>query len=162
MRPFGTPQQLESRRIAIGKALINGEMSIDEAARRCQVSRRTIHTWKSKIQKSGLEGLRLKKHLGRPQRLKAAQVKKLESILEKGALAAGYESELWTQSRIAEVIKKEFDLQYHPKSLSKKLKTMGWSFQKTTMKPKERNDAKIMGWIRRSWPRIKKSPVNFS
>lgn len=49
----------------------------------------------------------------------------LTRILLKGALSCGYSTDLWTTRRVAEVIKKEFGVDYHPNHL--------WRFLTTTV-----------------------------
>jgi transposase len=42
-------------------------------------------------------------------------------------MAYGYPTDLWTCSRIAAVIEKEFAISYHPAHLSRILRSMGYS-----------------------------------
>ena len=74
----------------------------------------------------------------------------------KGARAAGYESDLWTCPRIADVIAEEFGVLYHPNHIGRLLRSLGWSPQRPQRRALERDEERIQGWIRADWPRIKK------
>jgi transposase len=50
---------------------------------------------------------------GRPPKLKAAQQRGLLRVPLKGPLAHGYNTNVWTTARIAEVITREFGVSYH-------------------------------------------------
>jgi hypothetical protein len=65
------------------------------------------------LQERGVEALRAKPHLGRPPRLTADQKQRLAEILRRGARAAGFPTDLWTLRRVAQVIQREFEVQYH-------------------------------------------------
>jgi transposase len=83
----------------------------------------------------------------------------LESLLVKGPREAGYDSDLWTCARVAEVIKSKFGVSYNTEYVSQLLGKLGWSPQKPESRAIERDEAKILGWRRRTWARIKKKPV---
>jgi len=157
MRPFGTPKQLERRRIAIVKMVEEEGMTAAAAAKRGQVSIRSVFNWLQQYRVEGSAGIQAKQHPGHPARLNSFQTKRLEKILLSGARTYGYDSELWTCRRVAEVIKKTFGVEYNVDYVGQILRRMGWSPQRPTKRAIERNESKILGWRRRSWPRIKKS-----
>jgi transposase len=61
----------------------------------------------------GLPGLRPRPIPGRPAYLSAEQKTHLTQVLLRGAVAAGYQNELWTLERIAKVIWQEFHVRYY-------------------------------------------------
>lgn len=157
MRPYGSPKQLESRRIEIVRKIVEEGMQVSEAAKRAQVNPRSIYRWLESYNQGGSMAIKAKKHVGPKPHLNEKQILKLEKILLKGALTYGFDSDLWTLPRMVEVVFKEFGVKYHPYGLGPLLRKRGWSFQKTAIKAKERNEIKIRNWIRCSWPRLKKS-----
>lgn len=157
MRPFGAPKQLEKRRIAIVKMVEEEGMTASDAARRGQVSIRSVFNWLRQYREDGIEGVYAKQHPGHPPRLNTHQTQKLEDILLAGARASGFGSELWTCKRVAEVIQKSFRVEYNVDYVAEVLRRMGWTPQRPTTRAKERDEKKILGWRRRTWPRIKKS-----
>jgi putative transposase len=65
------------------------------------------------------------------------------AVLQRGALASGFDTERWTLRRIARVLRREFGVTYHPHSLSALLGAHGWSPQRPAMRAVERDEALI-------------------
>ena len=73
-----------------------------------------------------------------------------------GPLAAGFETDLWTCPRVAQVVRREFGISYHPDHLGRILHVLGFSPQKPQRRARERDEAAIKRWREKDWPRIKK------
>jgi len=157
MRPPGTAQQLEKRRRRAIQLLKAGK-SLSAAARAVSASVSSVHRWYQTHQEKGLRGLRPRPTPGRPPKLSPSQRRGLVRLLRKGPLAFGYTTDLWTLKRVAEVIEREFAVQYHPCYVWTILVGLGWSCQKPERRARERDEAAIEGWRRRRWPHIKKRP----
>ncbi len=108
--------------------------------------------------KRGAKGIQARPTPGRPPKLDRRQRMRLERLLLKGAWSAGYESDLWTCPRIAELIAEQFGVRYHPDHIGRLLRSLGWSPQRPQRRAAERNEQRIQGWVREDWPRIKKKP----
>lgn len=106
-----------------------------------------------------MEALRSKPHPGRPARLTAEQRQELESVLLKGAMAAGFPTDLWTLPRVAQVIEREFGVKYSPGHVWYILRDMGWSCQKPERRARERDEKAIATWRKDKWAEVKKSPA---
>jgi transposase len=102
-----------------------------------------------------MEGLAAKRHPGPRPRLSEKQKEKLVALLLEGPQAHGYRNDLWTLSRLAQVIENHFGVRYHPAHVWKILHALGWSCQKPERRPKERDDKKIEQWRKETWPHIK-------
>jgi transposase len=61
--------------------------------------------------------------------LKAAQQRRLLRVLLKGPLAHGYNTNVWTTARIAEVISSEFGVNYHRDHVGRLMHSLNWSHQ---------------------------------
>jgi len=120
-----TPAQLEERRMAAARLLRAGRLSQAEIARRMGVSRATVTRWKKLLEQEGIRGLRARPHPGRPSKLSEEQWQHLLQILQRGAIAAGFPTERWTLQQIAEVIRREFGVRSHPRSLGRCLRARG-------------------------------------
>ena len=83
-------------------------------------------------------------------------MRRLLALLLKGALAWGYTTDLWTTSRIAEVIRHEFRVRFHRAHVGRLLARLGWSCQKPERRAIERDEAAIAKWKRYRWMAIKK------
>ena len=87
-----------------------------------------------------------------------AQLALIEKELLRGAAAHGYQTELWSLPRIAELIKKVTGVSYHPGHVWKILHKMNWSLQRPTTRARERNEEKVRQWKSQTWEEEKKTP----
>ena len=113
MRPKGSAAELEARRRR-AVALLRQGRGMSEVARQVGSSPSSVKRWKEVAQQSGRQALAAKPHPGRTPRLSAKEKEKLLQLLLQGATAHGYAGQLWTLSRVAEVIEKHFGVHYHP------------------------------------------------
>jgi len=95
---------------------------------------------------------------GRPPRLTPRQRARLLTLLLRGAMAQGYRMELWTTQRIAEVIAEHFGVHYHRDHVGRLMASLGWSYHKSELRTRERDEAPIARWNRTAWPRRKTTP----
>jgi putative transposase len=151
-----TRGQLEERRLAAGRLLRAGTRSQAEIAAAMGVSRASVTRWKQRLAQRGPRGLRRRRPGGRPSHLSGAQWRALVRMLNRGAVAAGFETEQWTLRRIAVLIARTFGVRYHFRSLGRALRAHGWTPQRPRPQAQERDAALVAAWLRRDWPRIKK------
>src|SRR4029450_9386059 len=78
----------------------------------------------------GAQALKRRPAPGARPRLSEEQRAKVPELLERGAEAHGFRGEVWTCERVAEVIRKEFGVSYHPAHVSRLLKALRHSLQK--------------------------------
>lgn len=157
MRPHGSPQELERRRQRAVKMLQEGA-TITEVARRIGCSHSSVILWRDTVQRRGAEGLKAKPASGRPPKLSRRQWEKVPKLLLRGALAWGYSTDLWTTTRIAQVIQREFRVKFHRAHVGRLSARLNWSCQKPERRALERDEAAIEQWKRHRWPAIKKKP----
>lgn len=155
MRTKGSAEVLEAKRRIAGRLLQEGR-SRGEVARLVKASWNSVNRWQKQIARGGLEALAAKPHPGRPPLLTATQCKRVLRILERGALKAGFENDLWTCPRVSAVIERHFGVQYDDSHVWRLLTKWGWSCQKPQRRAREQDRAAVEQWIRRDWPRIKK------
>ena len=158
MRPTGSPKELERRRLRALALLADG-LLLSEVAQRIGVDRRSVRRWKAAVRKHGEQGVRARAASGRPSRLSPQHKRRLEALLIKGPIAAGFHTDLWTCPRVAEMIKQRFGIDYHVDHVGRLLHDLGWSPQKPTRRAVERDEQEIRRWVREDWPRVKKTPV---
>src|SRR5262245_53309133 len=94
------------------------------------VSQSAVSQWVARGKVGGVAALRTKQAPGAPCRLSDAQRARLLEVLHAGAEAAGFVGAVWTQSRIAVVIKREFGISYHRDHIGRLLRDLRWSLQK--------------------------------
>ena len=159
MRPKGSAKELEQRRrMAIG--LLQQGLKPAQVARAVGTSRASVTRWRQSYRRRGAPGLAGKPHPGRPPRLTARQRKRLVGLLKRGPRRHGYETELWTLRRVAEVIAQEWGVTYHPGHVWYLLRELDWTAQKPERRARERDEPAIARWRAEDWPRIKKRPKN--
>jgi len=157
MRPTGSPGLIADRRRRALDLLDDG-LSLNAVAHRIGCAPSSVMRWRNLRAKRGDGVFKIQLPPGRPSRLDAQQLRKLERILLKGPLAFGYRTDLWTTQRIAEVIESEFGVSYHRDHIGRMMKKLGWSHQKPDRRAIERDDERIQKWKDEDWPRVKKTP----
>ncbi len=142
MRPSSSPHDLERRRVRAVTLLKQGLAPV-EVARRLGVDRRSVRRWRASYERGGATALAAKRAPGRPPRLDHRDKRILAHTLAQGARAVGwYSTDLWTRSRVREVLEYRFDIKYHADHIGRLLRSMGWRYQKP-----ERNKVAI-GWVK--------------
>lgn len=137
--------------------LEKGTKSQAEIARRLGVSEAAVSVWAKKLREQGKESLKPRKASGRPANLTLSAKTKLLEKMKAGAIAAGFETERWTQTRVQKLIEKEFGVHYHQNYISRLLHDLGWSVQQPETRARERDEELIRAWLSKDWNRIKKS-----
>ena len=153
-RPLGTSEELERRRYRAVELVRQGE-SVATVARFLGVHRSSVSRWRKHAIQAGAYALAARPHPHRPARLTDLQLPRLESLLSQGAAAHGWSNHLWTTNRVAILIERQFGIRYHHDHVGRFLrKRLGWSVQKPMRRARERNEAAILDWQSRQFPRI--------
>ena len=153
-RPIGTPQELERRRYRALDLIRQGE-SVATVARFLGVDRSSITRWRQHADRGGRQALAARPHPHRPAQLTDPQLARLERLLSQGAAAHGWSNHLWTTARVAALIERHFGIRYHHDHVGRFLRRrLGWSVQKPMRRARERNEAAVLDWQARQFPRI--------
>lgn len=155
MRPQGTPQQLEKRRLLALRLLKEGKKPAF-VARSLGASKSSVSRWREVYREKGRSGMRPKPIPGRPPRLSDTQKARLAGWLLRNPLAYGYNTDIWTLRRVAHLIEDRLHVRYHPNHVWRLLTGMDWSCQKPEKRARERDEKAIAHWKRYVWPHIKK------
>ena len=151
----GSAAELETRRRLAGRLLLDGR-KIGEVMEIVGVSESSVKRWKRALKQGGMEALKAKPHPGPTPRMNAGQKRRMLRLLVAGPIKAGYRNDLWTCSRVAELIAKKLQVFYHPCHVWKILRSLGWTSQKPEQQAREADDDAIARWRKRDWPRIKR------
>jgi len=123
------------------------------------VTKGAVSQWMTAVADDGMEALYARPHPGGPVKLPFAQRQLIPELLSHGAEAYGFRGEVWTCARVAEVIKWEFGVAYHPAHVSRILKDLKWTPQKPIERASQRNETLIEQWRTDVWPELKKRPA---
>jgi transposase len=143
--------ELEHRRQRAVQAVREGNKPTT-VAKVFGVDRGTVYRWLRRARlPNGLAAI----PLHRPPRLSDPQLAELERLLLPGATRHGWATDLWTATRVAEVIRRQFGITYHPEHVRKILKRrLGWTSQKPKRRARERNRKEVERWLDDEFPRI--------
>ena len=154
--PLKTKDAREYRRLAAWNMYQKGFWQKD-IAEALGVTEGAVSQWINKAKRHGVEALRTRKPTGAPSRLSQQQKDRLVRMLAHGAEAYGFRGGVWTQERIADVIRRYFGVTYHPQHICRVLKACGWSRQTPRKRASQRDEDAIRAWAMETWPALKKS-----
>jgi transposase len=149
--------KLEQRRLE-GARLLKEGLSEAEVARRVGVHRQSVNRWAARLATGGRRALKRASRTGRPPRLAAADLRRIEAGLKRGPQALGYTTSLWTAWRVADLIERACGVKYSTVHAWRILRALGWTPQRPAGRALERNEAAIEHWKRVRWPALKKTP----
>src|ERR671912_3025914 len=108
------------------------------------VSKGAVSQWMKRARDGGgAEALKRRPAPGARPRLSEEQRAKVPELLERGAEAYGFRGEVWTCARVAEVIRTEFGVLYHPAHVSRLVRKLGLSLQKPVLRANQRDEEAI-------------------
>ena len=141
----------------IHAVLLNHQIhSSGEIARILEAPRSKVSLWLGQYEDYGWEALLEGHRSGRPSQLDAPQCQGLCDILDRGPVAYGFVSGVWTSPMIARVIQEEYQVDYHPGHVRKLLKDLGFSVQRPRKRLAKGDPVLQDRWQRYTYPRLKK------
>ncbi len=120
------------------------------------VSKGSVSQWMRRAREGGVQALKRQPAPGAVPRLSEQQRAKIPELLELGAEAHGFRGDVWTCARVAEVIRREFGVSYHPAHVSRLLGALRQSLQKPQRRANQRDEEAIEHWKEKRWPSLKK------
>jgi transposase len=137
-------------------AVVDG-MAIRSVAAALGVDRKTVSRWVSKFRNNGSEALHRRAGSGRPRKLAELTEGELLEIVLQGAMAFGFESDLWTVARLRRVIRDEFRIQISKTTMWRRLRDAGLTYQKPEREYYEIDEATRQKWLRYEVPKIRQA-----
>lgn len=156
-----TKSKLEAgakRRLRAGRLLLAGKTP-PQVAQLVGAPRQTVYRWRAVLESEGIDALREMSKGGRPARLGAEELGRLQVALLEGPTAHGFGTPLWTLKRVRLFIERQFGVRYSEVHVWRLLGQLGFSSQKPERRALERDDAAIEHWKKRTWPGLKKKPA---
>ena len=131
-----------------------------EIAEVLNVTREATSNWLKTYEQQGVDGLLEGHRPERPGKLSEVQKIILCDIVDSGPVAYGYSTGVWTSTVISEVIRDEFDVDYHPGHVRKLLAEFGYSVQSPKRLLAAADKEKRDKWILSSYQSLKKRPAS--
>jgi transposase len=150
-------EALEQRRLK-AFALLKQGVHQAEVARQVGVHRQSVCRWAKQIEQLGRAGLKKAGRAGRKPQLTEADLKRIERDLKRGPQALGYETDLWTLARVADLIEQRCGIRFTVGHVWWLLGKLGWSCQRPVGRALQRDEASIERWKKTRWPKLKKKP----
>ncbi|MEU7205425.1 winged helix-turn-helix domain-containing protein [Streptomyces sp. NPDC045470] len=122
-------------------------------ARQLRISVRSVQRWRRCRQDGGGKSLKSKGSPGRP-RLSETLFRVLEQELGKGPVAQGWPDQTWTLERIKTLIGRRFHKTMTLSAVAQMLHRHGWSHQVPARRAVERDEEKVTGWVKDTWPQV--------
>jgi transposase len=136
--------------------LIEAGASDLEVARRFRVSRMSANRWRRALAAGGRQALATRGAGGARCKLTPVQLRELETALDAGPAVWGWdEDQCWTLARIADLVRRQFRVDYTLAGVDLLLHRIGWSVQVPARRAAERDEADVTAWKQETWPVIK-------
>ena len=146
------------RRVRAARLLRAGRTPAQVAAK-VGAPRQTVYRWREVLDSQGLDALRDMSKGGRPARLGAEELSRVQVALLEGPQAHGFGTPLWTIKRVRLFIERTFGVRYSEVHVWRLLGQLGFSSQKPERRALERDEAAIEHWKKCTWPGLKKKPA---
>lgn len=140
------------------KMFDQGKRQVDVVAE-LGVSAQTASRWHQAWASGGQQALTGTGRAGRMRKLSDEQLAQVADALTQGPQANGFGTDMWTLTRVAEVIERVTGVRYSTTQTWTILRDrLGWTRQRPARRAVERDDEAIQTWVKKDWPRIKKAP----
>jgi transposase len=123
------------------------------------VTQGAVSQWIKRGAVGGVDALRRRPAPGSAPRLAHEQQEQLRLVLAQSAEAFGFIGAVWTTKRIAQMIKEQFGVTYHPAHVSRLVRALDLSVQLPTTQATQRNEGAIHTWYTETWLELKKKPT---
>ena len=126
-----------------------------KVAAELRVTEQSVRRWRKAWLAGGPPGLASKGQAAQC-RLDGQQLTQLETALEAGPLAAGYDDQRWTLARIRDLVAGRFRVRYTIPGIWYLLRRLGWTCQLGARRALERDDGAIEVWKKETWAQAKR------
>lgn len=136
-------------------------MDVSLVAEAFGTDRTTIYRWLQRYQLQGEEGLERKAGSGRPRILEALSESELRRIILRPATEFGYETDLWTVTRVQAIIEDRYNIYVSSDTVWRRLRDAGLTYQKPERQYYQLDERARQAWARTEIPRIRRAVLEF-
>jgi transposase len=141
---------------------VRGGMSIIDVARAFQTDRTTVHRWLRRFRESGHEdSLQRRPVAGRPRKLADLSEADLKRVVLSPASTYGFETDLWTVSRLRHVLVDQFHEEISEDTVWRRLRAAGLTWQVPERAYTQADPVKRDKWMQETLPEIRKTLAKY-
>jgi len=140
--------------------LFANAISQADIARTLGVTPAAVSQWHAAWKDNRETGLASKGHPGFPSRLTDEKKKLFKRAILQGPLSHGYETNLWTLTRLSDVMKKCTRIRFGHNRTWQIVRELGFTCQKPQIRAKQRDEKAIKAWKEKRLPGLKKMGPN--
>ncbi len=131
--------------------------SMSDVADAYDTNRSTISRWVERYEEEGEDGLMRRPTSGRPRTLAQLTEEELRSVVLQPASQFGYETDLWTVSRLHVVIEDQYRVSVSKDTIWRRLREAGLTYQKPERQYYELDEEDRQDWLRNDVPKIRRT-----
>jgi transposase len=150
-----TAAEKEARRKLAIRKVLDGRTQAD-VADFLGVHPVTVAKWMKAYRAGGNDAVAAKPIPGRPRFLTDEQEAEVRSWLLRKPTEFGFRTDLWTSTRVAQLIRDKLGVTFHPSYLREWLSKRGYSPQKPVRRAKQQNPMVIDAWLGQVYPAAQK------
>lgn len=124
-----------------------------KVAKELRVSVRSVQRWRRAWADGGGRALRSKGPASHPK-LSEELFAVLEEELAMGPVAHGWDDQTWTLARVKTLIGRRFHKTLTLSTIAQMLRRHGWSHQVPARRAVERDEERVDGWVKETWPQV--------
>ncbi len=143
-------------RVRAVRSVLRGR-SMSDVADAYETDRSTIFRWVNRFQEEGEEGLVRRPTSGCPRKLQELTEEELQGIVLQPASHFGYETDLWTVTRLHAVIEDQYRVYVSKDTSWRRLREAGLTYQKPEREYYEIDEIARQEWLRKDVPKIRKT-----
>jgi transposase len=147
-------------RVRAVRAVTDG-MSVVEVAQAFQTDRSTVYRWVRRYSDGGDQELRRRPASGRPRKLTWLTEAKLKRIVLAPASRFGFETDLWTVTRLHSVLTHQFQESISEDTVWRRLREAGLTWQTPERAYAEADPVKRIQWLNETLPKIKRTVAEY-
>ena len=132
-------------------------MAVGAIALAYQTHRATVYRWYERYLAEGDSGLQRKEGSGRPRAFGQIAGEELTQLVLSSALDYGYESDLWTCTRLQQTIRREFGAKLSRWTVWRRLREAELTYQKPERRYAEASEEERRKWRRYEVPKIRRA-----
>ena len=157
--PLLSRKKREATRLKAAK-LFKKNIPQAEIARKLKVTPAAVNYWHIAWKKGGKKALKSKGQPGFPSKLTPDKRIVFKEAILKGPLEYGYETNFWTLSRLAVVMKRVAGVKFGHNHTWEIVRSLGFTPQKPRVLAGERDEEAIAAWKKKRLPGLKKMGPN--